>query len=133
MPPTLTQACSMTFDELVELYERDPVSFLETILPGRYEFAMNDECSACACWDQIKGATPRHVTKKNHARDGQIPQPHRFLPDTAFYLVQGLSEAQLRELVARYRRRPHGAGDGHADLLDLYRREKFAQKLPEAR
>jgi hypothetical protein len=125
MNPTLTQASPMTFDELVELYEKDPVSFLETILPGLFELPVSDECSSCALWDRIKGAKPRHITRKNHDQDGQIPRPHRFQPETAFFPVQCLSEEQLSQLVTRYRRRRHGAGDEHADLLDLYRREKF--------
>jgi hypothetical protein len=128
MSPTPAQASRMTFNELFELYEADPVSFLETILPGRYELSVSDECSACACWDRITGAKSRLINRKTHDRDGQIPQPHRFEPDTAFFPVQCLSEEQLCALVARYRRRRHGAGDEHADLLDLYRREKFSRK-----
>lgn len=122
----------LTFDEIVELYEKDPVSFLETILSRRrYEFPVGDECCACASWDKIIGAQPRHVTRDNHDRDGRLPQPHRFEPNIGFFLVEHLSEKQLRELVARYRRRLHGREDDNADLLDLYRREKFAGKSPQ--
>jgi hypothetical protein len=128
MSDALAQARTMTFDELVELYEKDPVSFLETILPGRYELPVSNECSACACWDRITRAKPRHITRKNHDQDGQIPRPHRFQSDSGFFLVQHLSEEQLFKLAARYRRRRHGAGDEHAGLLDLYRREKFTGK-----
>jgi hypothetical protein len=132
MSHTLSKARRMTFDELVDLYERDPVSFLETILPGRYELPVTNECCACACWDRITGASPRHITRKNHDEGAQIPLPHRFQPDTAFFPVQSLSEKQLFELVAGYRRRRNGRGDEHADLLDLYRRERFGRTLREA-
>jgi hypothetical protein len=132
MRHTLAQASRMTFDELVELYEWDPVSFLERILPGRYELPVSDECCACASWDRITGAKARHITRENHDQDGQLPRRHRFLPDTAFFPVQCLSEEQLCTVVAKYRRRRHGAGDEHADLLDLYRREKFGRALREA-
>jgi hypothetical protein len=128
-----------TFDDIVARYEADPVAFLEGILcvPNRhgylprYEFRVSDECTACRSWDKITKRKPRHITRKNHARDGRLPIPHRFSPETGFFLLQHLSESQLRELVARFRRRRNGAGDEHASLLDLYRRAKFTGSMQE--
>lgn len=121
-----------TFDEIFDRYAADPVGFLETILrqpnahgyEPRYEFAVGDECCACASWDKIKQVPERHVTKKNHARDGRLPFPHRFLPNIVLFRLQSLSEKQLVQLVARYRRRVND--DGGAELLEQYRLAKFS-------
>jgi len=123
------QKAAQTFDEISDLYDKDPIAFVENLLRGRrYEFPVSGECCACASWDKITGTTPRHVTRKNHDRDGQIPRPHRFEPDTGWFLVQHLSEPRLQKLIGKYRRkgeRGNEAAEAHADLLDCYRRLRF--------
>jgi hypothetical protein len=120
---------AQTFDEISELYDKNPLAFVENLLGGhRYEFPVGDECCTCASWDKITGAAPRHIMGKNHDRDGQAPRPHKFEPDIGWHLVQHLSEPQLRKVIAKYRRRGdrgNEAAEEHADLLNLYRRLKF--------
>jgi hypothetical protein len=126
-----------TFDDIVARYEADPVTFLESILCApnrlgrepRYEFPVSNECIACRSWDKITKRKRRHITRENHARDGRLPMPHPFSPDSGFFLLHHLSEPQLRQLISRYRRRRNGAGDERASLLDLYRRAKFVHDL----
>jgi hypothetical protein len=123
-----------TFDEICELYDKDPLAFVENVLCGhRYEFPASEECCACASWDRITGATPRHITRKNHDECGRVPQPHKFEPNIGFYLVQHLSEEQLRKAIGKYRRRGdrgNEAAEEHADVLNLYQRLKFGGSQP---
>lgn len=113
-----------TFDEIVELYEADPVKFLEGILPGlRYEGVISDECVACRSWDEINHTEPCHITRKNHAKDGMLPWPHRFVRDTAFYPLSVMSKEQVLHRIKQLRRSRRRADE--ANLMGLYYREKF--------
>lgn len=124
----------MTFDDLVELYDANPVAFLETVInrsrPRRYECVLDDLCGRCLTWGKIVGK-PRRVHKKDHSSAANMAFleaagfPHRFETRVAFFLVCALSEERLLMHIARQRRKRN---DDHADLLALYRREKFVKR-----
>jgi hypothetical protein len=116
-----------TFDEIAERYDKKPVAFLlEGILQGWYECVISDECGTCELWDKISGGKLRHITRKNHAKDGRLPRPHRFSPATGFYRLSAMSKEQVLHHVKRLRRSSRRPDE--ADLLGLYCREKFEKR-----
>lgn len=122
-----------TFDEIVDLYEKDPASFVEGILAKRrYECVYSPYCVACQSWDKITKAPSRNIIRKAHNTLGKLPWPHRFEPDTGFYPLRAMSKEQVLHHVKRLRR--NDRHEDEADLLGLYYREKFGnQRRPMER
>jgi len=109
-----------TFDAVVEMYERAPLAFLKQVLPDRYLVLPRrvDQCTLCA-WDVGK---KEHSSPANRALMLERYQTHRFVPLEKYRRIDDFTEGQLRAIVARLR---EAGKEDHADILELFRREKF--------
>jgi hypothetical protein len=110
-----------TFDAIVQIYERAPLEFLKQVLPERYlVFPQRvDRCTLCA-WDVGK---KEHASPANRALMLQrYRKTHRFVPFEEYRRIDDFTKDQLRAMVARLRK---AHKEDHANILELFRREKF--------
>jgi hypothetical protein len=110
-----------TFDAIVQIYERAPLEFLKQVLPERYLVfpPRVDRCTLCA-WDVGK---KEHASPANRALMLQrYRKTHRFVPFEEYRRIDDFTKDQLRAIVARLR---EAHKEHHANILDLFRREKF--------
>lgn len=119
-----------TFDDIVAKYDENPVSFIEGIWRGKFEYPVADDpyCVSCRSWGELTGRSIL-VLREDHKPEklGDNPSPHhRFERHTIFYPLRNLTQEQLIEQIQRFERK-----HWDADLLKLYLREKFTN--PKAR
>jgi len=108
-----------TFDAIVQIYGRAPLEFLKQVLPERYLVFPRrvDRFTLCA-WDVGK-----HTSPANRALMLQrYRNPHRFVPFEEYRRIDDFTKDQLRAIVARLR---EAHKEDHANILDLFRRERF--------
>jgi hypothetical protein len=116
----MTPETKMTFDEIVELYERDAVAFIEEIMrKQRRRFLVvpprKDGCTLC---DVSKA---QHATQEHRAYMLQwYLKVHRFVPYEEWARIDWLTEEGLKNVI-------QWMMDHRIDstLVQLYRREKF--------
>src|ERR1019366_4373195 len=93
------------------------------ILIYRFEIVVDDECAACQTWERVSGLAHRHITRNNHSRLGNLPQPHRFLSNTEFCPISTMTGEEILHQIERLKK--GGNNSNEADMLSLYHRHKF--------